>query len=121
MNGNENLILIMPLQTPNIDDNGNSVSLGIWDSRIYNPNTKVYDVFPVPIPFSINPVKKAIRIEIIPRTLPPANVPDRMPIDENSINAAGALTHDVNETLTPLSVDLIQGLPAVRCDVTIIP
>lgn len=108
---------------PTIDSNSNGVTLGTWFDRRYNPITRVYDVYPVPRPIYINPVKRAVRIEVIPRTLAATNVPNRMPIDENSQHVSGALTHDINQTLVPLSVDII-GSPtivrALRTDVTII-
>lgn len=109
---------------PTIDDNSNGVALGTWHDRVYNVEKQMYEVLPIPKPISINPIKQAIRIEIIPRTLAASNVPSRMPIDHNSQHVSGALTHDANQTLTPLSADII-GSPtivrALRADVTIIP
>ena len=110
----------MPTPQSNVDDSGNQVTHGAWENRVYNPVTRTYDSFLVVEPLVINPTRKALRIEIIPRTLPPANVPDRMPIYD-SRNAYGGLTNDVAETLTPLSADVISGLPALRLDVTIVP
>lgn len=106
---------------PTIDNNSVSVGLGTWNRRVYNDLKHSYDTFPTPKAISINPSNKALRIEIIPRTLSGTQVPERMPIDNNSYSVAGALTNDANLTITPLSVDVIIDIPALRADVTLLP
>lgn len=71
----------------------------------------------VAIPLSINPANGKLRMEIVPRSIGLSNVPNRMPIDANSYNVAGALTNDSDKTLTPLSVDLILGTPCLRIEI----
>ncbi len=58
-----------------------------------------------------------LRIEILPRTLS-ALVPNvvNLPIDENSVAVAGAVTDDINETITPLTCDVEGGIPFLRIE-----
>ena len=93
--------------------------MGVWYDRQYDVPSQSWRMVPVPTPIAITPDGK-LRIEIIPRTLSAGDLPNRMPIDANSYNVAGALTDDSNLTLTPLSVDVIIDVPAVRIDATLI-
>ena len=109
---------------PTIDNNSVSTGLATWTHLEYDQVSRTYTPMPQTKPISINPTKKALRIEIIPRTLTGSLVPNRMPIDDNSYNVSGGVTNDVNMTLTPLSVDLIGSptvVPALRAEVTVIP
>ena len=101
---------------PNIDASSRSVALGVWMNRVYDSSTKTWNYFPVPTPIAINPVTKKVKIEVIPKTLSAPIIPDRMPIDANSNHVAGALTDDSDETLTPLSIELVEYIPALRVD-----
>ena len=70
----------------------------------------------IAVPLSYDVVTGKLKIEIIPHTIGTINVPHRMPIDENSYNVNGGVTNDANQTLTPISVDLIQGFPLLRIE-----
>lgn len=71
------------------------------------------------LPIAINPVNKKIRIEVVPRSIPHTAFAagSRMKIDENSKNVAGAVTDDTDQTITPLTVNLIQDFPCLRVEI----
>lgn len=89
----------------NVDNNSRNLGHGVYydKGRLHA------------MPFSINPTTKRLLVEIIPRSIGTMNVPNRMPIDQNSINVAGGLTNDSNKILTPLSVDLVGSPVAIPC------
>lgn len=69
------------------------------------------------LPLIVNPATGKLKIEIIPRTLDPFVVnKENLPIDENARNIGGAITNDANQTITPLSVDLISGVGCLRIE-----
>lgn len=68
------------------------------------------------IPLTVNSSNELL-IEVIPIGAPlSALVASRLHIDENTHQVAGAVTNDANETITPLTVDEIVGLPCVRIE-----
>jgi len=87
-----------------IDDNSRGVGRTVQTDNPTNP-----------ISLAINPVTKKLRIEIVPRSLSAAIIPNRMPVDANSYNVAGTLDED--GVLTPLSVDLVQDTPLLRVEI----
>lgn len=87
-----------------IDQNNRIVGLG------YAP-----DIQDITQPFLVNPANGKLKLEIIPKALNAFVVNKKnIPIDENNRNIGAGLTDDISKTLTPLSVDLIQGTPCLR-------
>lgn len=68
------------------------------------------------MPFAIN-ASDELLIEIIPVGSPLSALnASGISIDGNGRQIAGAITDDINETITPLTVDEIVGLPCVRVE-----
>lgn len=90
-----------------IDSNSRNVGLGY----VQGTNNMV-------LPLAINPTTKELLIEVIPigSPLAPFNGLNRLKIDGNTKNVAGGVTDDSNQDITPLTVDLIAGLPCVRVE-----
>jgi hypothetical protein len=91
-----------------IDKNGRNVGLGY----VQGTNNMV-------LPFAINPATNALLVEVIPIGSPLAtfNGLNRLKIDGNTRNVAGGVTDDSDQTITPLTVDLIAGLPCLRVEI----
>lgn len=88
-----------------IDQNSRNVAIGLIQGT------------ELTLPIAINPSNELL-IEIIPVGSPlSAFNASNILIDENSRQVAGAITDDSNETITPLTVDEIVGLPCVRVEV----
>ena len=69
------------------------------------------------LPFSINDSTKELLIEVIPVGAPLSPlVASGIKIDGNGRQIAGAVTDDAFETITPVTVDEIVGLPCVRVE-----
>lgn len=71
------------------------------------------------LPFSINPTNNKLLIEIIPRADPMdplVAISENIRIDENTRQAAAAITDDSNKTITTLTTDSIAGLPCIRVE-----
>lgn len=90
----------------NIDKNTKNVGIG------YVQGTHNHTM-----PFAISDINELL-IEIIPVATPldPVNA-SRMKIDENTKNISGGVTDDSDETIIPLTVDTIVGLPCVRVEI----
>ena len=65
---------------------------------------------------SMNDSTKRILIEVIPVAALTPLVASGIAIDANGRQIAGAVTDDANETITPLTVDEIVGLPCIRVE-----
>lgn len=68
------------------------------------------------LPFAVN-ASNELLIEIIPVGAPlGALAASGIHLDANSRQVAAAVTDDANETITPLTVDEISGLPLIRVE-----
>lgn len=88
-----------------IDDNTKNVGLGM-----VHGSTDI-------IPITINANTLELRVEIIPINSGGTIISSNIPIDENTHQISGAVTDDANETITPLTVNEIAGIPCLRVDV----
>lgn len=93
------------LSEPRIDENTRNIGLGF-----------VQGTKSITLPFQINSSGELL-IEVIPigDPLSPLNA-SRIHLDENTHQIAAAVTNDSNETIIPLTVDIIVGLPCVRVE-----
>ena len=69
------------------------------------------------LPFLVDPATNELLIEIIPissaGTITTANIDN----DENSRQVGAGITDDSNQTITPITVDIINGLPCLRIEI----
>jgi len=70
------------------------------------------------LPFACN-ANGELLIEIIPvNSIGNLNAsPENIPIDENTRQVGAAITDDVSETITPITVDLVVDFPCVRVEI----
>lgn len=90
-----------------IDENTKATGIGV-----------VQGATDILVPLRIDDATKEVLIEIIPVGDPlSALVASRIHIDENTHQIAAAVTNDSNETITPLTVDMILDLPCLRVEI----
>lgn len=88
-----------------IDENTKNVGLGLVQGTS------------IVLPLRIN-TSDELLVEIIPVGSPLGNLnASGLKIDGNTKNVAGGVTDDLNQDITPLTVDEIVGLPCVRVEV----
>jgi len=70
------------------------------------------------LPLLVDPVTNELLIEIIPvagaGTITTAHIEN----DENSRQVGAGITDDVDENITPITVEVINGTPCLRLDIT---
>lgn len=89
-----------------IDQNTKQVGLGF-----------IHGTSDMVLPYQINSLNELL-IEVIPCDPLSDLVASRIHIDENTKQCAAGVTNDANETITPLTCDLIVGLPCVRTEIS---
>ena len=68
------------------------------------------------VPLHIDPMNNELLVEVIPCSPLSALVASRIHLDDNTHQIAAAVTNDASEIITPLTVDLIVGLPCLRIE-----